>query len=438
MMRETCGEPVHNRRLIRASGVIDAAGVSAAPAVLLIEDGRLCAVGTPSEIGEVPDAFVEDHRESLIMPGLVNVHAHLDLSGQGLWPPAGDDFRGWVGQVRQLRAESTPEGIKKAVCRGIQLSLAGGTTCIGDVAGHPPAVSIEALRASPLRGISFIECFGLGSGQPAAIDRMHQLLAGCAAESDGIQVGVSPHAPYSCGSDLFTAAAATGRPLMTHLAETPGEVELLQHGTGPLRSMLEHDIGVWDASTPIAGMHPVEYAIGPLAQCRGVATHLNWIEPRHIDMLANTTIQVAYCPRASTAFGHGPPTLALHPWQALRAAGVPIGLGTDSLLCLDTPDRISVLDEMRLLAMRDTIDPMTLLEMATIDGARVLDLDPSLTRVGPSAAGLIACPALAGDPIAMLRDVLGRTEPPSWILHPADRIGLRTVPNTRSCHDGQP
>ena len=155
-------------------------------------------------------------------------------------------------------------------------------------------------------------------------------------------------------------------------------------------------------------------------------------------MLAHTTIQVAYCPRASAAFGHGPPTLANHPWQALRAAGVPIGLGTDSLLCLDTPDRISVLDEMRLLARRDSIDPMVLLEMATIDGARVLDLDPSLTHVGPAAAGLIACPARAGDPIAMLRDVLGRTEPPSWIMHPADRTGLTTVPNTRSCHDEQP
>jgi cytosine/adenosine deaminase-related metal-dependent hydrolase len=147
-------------------------------------------------------------------------------------------------------------------------------------------------------------------------------------------------------------------------------------------------------------------------------------------MLAETTISVAYCPRASTAFGHGPPTLALHPWQELRAAGVPIGLGTDSLLCLDTPDRISVLDEMRLLATRDSIDPMTLLEMATIDGARVLDLEPSLVHLGPAAAGLIACPALVGDPLAMLQDVLGRTEPPSWIMHPAAPTTTTTVPNT--------
>ena len=70
---------------------------------------------------------------------------------------------------------------------------------------------------------------------------------------------------------------------MTHLAETLDEAELLQHGTGPLRSMLEHDIGVWDASTSIAGMHPVEYAIGPLGQCSGVATHLNWIDVSQVD-----------------------------------------------------------------------------------------------------------------------------------------------------------
>jgi cytosine/adenosine deaminase-related metal-dependent hydrolase len=217
---------------------------------------------------------------------------------------------------------------------------------------------------------------------------------------------------------------------MTHLAETPGEVELLLRGTGPLREMLEHDIGVWDASTPTAGEHPVDFAIGPLARCRGIATHLNWIEPRHVELLGKAGVRVAHCPRASAAFGHAPPTLPTHPWRSLRDAGLIVGLGTDSLLCLDTPDRISVLDEMRLLATRDGVDPMTLLAMATIDGARVLDLDPSVASIGPAVAGLIACPAAGSDPYSMLQDVLSRREAPRWLLPPSARLGPRTVANT--------
>ncbi|MDP7029825.1 MAG: amidohydrolase family protein [Phycisphaerales bacterium] len=418
-MVETCGEPVHKRRLIHAGGVIDAFGLHLSPAAVLVDGGVVRAVGSPASIGRPGGVVVEDWAGSLLMPGLVNAHAHLDLSGAGVWPPAGEDFRGWVGRVRDLRAAASLADVRAAVSRGIDLSLAGGTACIGDIAGHPPGPSIDLLRASPLRGTSFIECFGIGRGQAAALRRMQETLAAMTEYDRGIRIGISPHAPYSCGPEMFAAAATSGRPVMTHLAETPAELELLQHGSGPLRDMLEHDIGVWDAEVTCPAAHPVDVLLPALKAARAVCVHVNWLEPAHVDTLAAAGARVVYCPRASAAFGHAPPRLPRHPWAALRAAGVRVGLGTDSLLCLDTPDRISVLDDMRLLRRRDGVDGLTLLDMATRSGADVLDLRPDLVRLGPQVAGLLAVPCSGVDAPGMLEDALSRSDAPVWAVAPS-------------------
>ena len=137
-MSRTSGELAHNRRMILAAGVIDATGMAACPGAVLVEGDQILAAGSPEQIGSVPSAELVQMPEMLLLPGLVNAHAHLDLSGDGVWPAAGNDFRGWVGQVRALRAAQTPALCKQAVQRGIELSLAGGTSCIGDIAGHSP------------------------------------------------------------------------------------------------------------------------------------------------------------------------------------------------------------------------------------------------------------------------------------------------------------
>lgn len=417
-MSGTCGELVHNRRMIRAGGLIDATGTAACPGVLLLEGARVLAAGSPESIGRVEGVPVEELPGNLLMPGLVNAHAHLDLSGDGMWPPAGEDFRGWVGRVRALRAAMTDESRLEAVQTGIQLALAGGTSCIGDIAGHPPNASIDGLRASGLRGVSFVELFGLGDRQGIAVARMRELLEEFEPDAEGVRVGISPHAPYSCGPEVFEAAADLGVPLTSHVAETRAEIELSESGTGPLREMLEKDIGVWDRSVGVRGLHPIDDVIGPLGRGRFLCAHLNWIEPRHVDMLAGSGVRVVYCPRASAAFGHAPPILPEHPWQSLHEAGIQVCLGTDSLLCLDTPDRLSVLDDMRLLFQRDGVDAGLLLAMATSHGAGALDLDPGVATLGPDAAGVIACPGEGSTATAMLEDVLRRSEPPAWVMRP--------------------
>lgn len=404
---------VQPRRLLRAAAIADAAGVQAAPGAVLVEVDRIVAAGTPQSIGPVADAIVEDHANSIIVPALANAHTHLDLTHLGPRPFDGD-FTTWVDAVRTGRARSD-EDIAESVRAGVRLSLAGGVAMVGDIAGVRSVVPTITLRQSGMAGVSFFEIFGMGRAQSAAIDAMRSAAGSIPHLERGVRLGVQPHAPYSCGPEVYRAAASLGLPLATHLAETRDELEFVDRGLGPLADMLKR-IGIWDDSITGFGVHAIDHIIQLLTRRPFIAAHVNYIDDRHMTTLAKSPVTVAYCPRASAYFGH-----LDHRYREMLAAGVNVALGTDSILCLDTADRISTLDEMRLLHQRDGTGALDLLCMATINGAQALGIRESLATLAPGpSAGLLA---LTIDPpmttaSEALAGALRRTDPPRWVLGP--------------------
>ena len=101
------------------------------------------------------------------------------------------------------------------------------------------------------------------------------------------------------------------------------------------------------------------------------------------------------------------------------SAGINVALGTDSILCLATPDRLSVLDDMRFLFQRDLTDPAMLLRMGTTHGARALGFDPALVTLAPGpTAGLIAISIDASSSVDPLEQIMTNTEAPKWVVGP--------------------
>jgi cytosine/adenosine deaminase-related metal-dependent hydrolase len=410
--------------LVRAAGVVDARRVDARPGAVLLAEGRVVASGAVEDVGAVAGARIVDLPRELVIPPLVNAHAHLDLSHLGP-RPFGGDFATWIDGIRAGRAAGEPE-LTAAVERGVELALSGGTAFVGDIAGAGSTTPLRVLRASPLRGVSFLEVFGIGRGQPAAVERLRAAAAGDPAGAErGVRLGLQPHAPYSCGPEVYRAALALGRPVATHLAETPEELRFVAHGDGPLADMLRR-FGVWDPGAGGGGRHPVDWLLEVIGTAPCLAAHLNYVEPEHLERLADSSISVAYCPRASAYFGHPRDGAPPHRYAEMIEAGVTVALGTDSLVCLDTPGRISVVDEMRLLHRRDGADPRTLLRMATIDGAAALGVDPAEVDLAPGpVAGLLAVPFDAeGDP---LRAALAGDAPPRWVVGPTVRADGRAA-----------
>jgi len=402
--------------LIRAEAVVDGAGRWDIPGVVLVDGLKVLAAGSPQRIGTMSTARVIDLPRSVVMPGLVNAHAHLDLSHIG--PVAyHDDFTHWVDRVRGARA-TDGTSIAASVRFGAKLARMGGTAFIGDIAGARSIVPVEALREAGLPGVSFVEVFGIGGRQQAAIDLMHHFSEVTPSLKHGVHLGLQPHAPYSCGLEVYRAAAAMGVPLATHLAESLEEIDFVRHARGPLARYLR-ELGVWDDSIRGAGVHPVEYLKDPLSHSFWLVAHVNYVDDEGISLLARSSASVAYCPRASEYFGHPCGGPAAHRYRDMLVAGVNVCLGTDSLLCLDTPDRISILDEMRLLHRRDGTPPQSLLRMATINGAKALGVAPSLVTIAPGRiAGLLAVdiePDATTDPVT--RALQGAASP-RWAVGP--------------------
>jgi cytosine/adenosine deaminase-related metal-dependent hydrolase len=397
------------RVLIHAARLADAGADSrgrTGPGAILLAGGRIVAAGRPAQVGRPADVEVRDVPGAVVMPALVNAHCHLDLTDVG--PPAYDgDFTAWIDGVRRGRAPDDA-GVAAAVRRGIGLCRAGGTGLVGDIAGAGSLAPFRELAASGLGGVSYREVIGIGRSEPRALEAIRSM-----AGAWGPGQGISPHAPYSCSPAVYRAAARQGVPLATHLAETPEELRFVDSAEGPLAEFLKR-LGLWDESIGPRRAHPVDALAEVLAHAPVVAAHVNYAEDRHLARLAGWKTTVAYCPRASAYFRR-----PAHRYRAMLDAGVNVALGTDGFMCLDTPDRISVLDEMRLLYHRDGTDPAVLLRMGTTAGAQALGYDPGLVTLAPGPiVGLIAAPFDETSSWDPLRQVLMRDDAPSWIAGP--------------------
>lgn len=397
------------RQHIIAATVVDGAGTHVSPGAVLLEGDRVIAAGGVAEVGLAGDAQRVELPGSCVIPAFVNAHAHLDLTRIGPVAYEGK-FSQWLdGIVKQRMAMQHENAVPASVLQGAELSKKGGTAIVGDIAGGLSIEAVQALRRSGLRGVSYLEVIGIGQGQEDAIERLDAALAGVAREESCVRLGVSPHAPFTCGLEVYRAAADLGLPMATHLAESLEELQFFDKGDGPFAELLQR-AGRWDQSIRGNGCHPVDLIGGILADVPCVAAHLNYVGDEQIERIASSGMSVGYCPRASAYFGHPHEGHPPHRYRDMLGAGINVALGTDSMVCLDTADRISVLDEMRLLYRRDSADPGVLLEMATVNGAKALGFDVDLVTLKPGpVAGVLA---LHG---ATLEEALRNDDPPQWV-----------------------
>lgn len=407
--------------LFRAYAVADADTLNARSGAVLLRqrgsfgDVELLAAGTPEQVvahEAASAARVIDLPDSILLPALVNAHAHLDLTHIG--PRPYDPSLGFIGWARMIMRERARDdaAIDASVRKGVERSLLGGVAAVGDIGGALQPQPARTLAASPLLGVSFLECFGLGSRQQgaceSAADRFGDLLRWMSRT--GLRLGLQPHSPYSAGPRVRDWAIEMNRayraPLSMHLAETRPERELIMHAQGPTRAFLE-SLGLWDESVAAdfaTGHGVVRSLIEHLRAAPWLLAHVNDCDDVAIALLANTSCSIAYCPRSSDYFQNHV-DLGPHRYQDMLCAGINVALGTDSIVNLprEQASRLSTFDEMAFLRRRDHTDPPTLLRMATTNGARALSLDPALftlaSRDGAPRriAGLIAVALAPGE-----------------------------------------
>lgn len=404
-----------------ASGAADGAGFARGAVSFLVDARggrshlRLLAAGSAPEVDAHPaarGARVFDLRGYVLLPAMVNAHTHLDLTHIG--PRAHDPGLGFVPWVEMIRADRAADDneARRSVLRGIELSRSAGVVAAGDIAGAPrdtpgraSLAPWRAMREAGFGGVSFLEFFAIGAGRERYLQWLPGVIDAAVREDepamDGdtgqrAQIGLQPHAPNTVCLDAYRWSArqalARGMRLATHLSETAEEREFIGAARGPMRDMLER-FGLWDegALAEIGlGRSPAAHVAGVLRSARPIVAHVNDASDADIVHLAEMGATVAYCPRASDYFG-APSKFGPHRYRDMLRAGVPVALGTDSLVNLPedaarTPAEggrgMSIMDEMRLLWRRDGTDPHMLLAMGTTHGARALGMDESQFAFG--------------------------------------------------------
>lgn len=402
-------------RLLSAGWVVPMSGPPIRDgAVLIGSDGRIVGAGRRGSVAAPPDAESSEWPEAVLIPGLVNTHTHLELTGfAGLAEE--EEFPAWIRRIRALKAERTPADYLDAARQGLRDCHAAGITTIADT-GDSGAV-IEALAEAGGSGIAYHEVFGPHPAQlPESLEGLKARVAELRGfESARVRLGVSPHAPYTVSGALYRAVAEFADrehlPIAVHLAESLAESELVGKGAGAFAE-------AWTArGIPLPdsrGRTPVEWldAHGVLGE-RTLAIHVVQAGRDDVTRLAGRRTAVAHCPLSNRRHGHGAAPLAEFIQGEVR-----VGVGTDSVASVG---RLDLLAEARAARALAGLTAAEALALATNGAAEALGLggqvgalvpgnwgDAAALRVpeGTGAEGLLEA-VLASSPADFVETILG-------------------------------
>ena len=380
-------------RVLSADWVLPVEGAPIENGAVVIEEGRIAAVGSAHELGagtHYPDA--------VIAPGFVNAHSHLEYAVYGGFGDGLGDFAEWIALHIQRKARIGWEEYVDIARFGAAQCLASGVTTVGDCS-YSGATAVACADLG-LRATVYLEVFGADAA--AGLEHFAEIRERVDGFfSDRVRPGISPHAPYSVSLDLYRASAELGLPVATHLSESPAEILYLTRGEGP-----------WGAYSDLLVPHPGTTGARLMAE-HGllgegvVAAHCVMLEQDEVELLAATGTGVAHCPRSNAALGCG-----VAPLTELRQAGARVGVGTDSPASAPSFDFFDELRSVLLSARARAQRPSALsapeaLELGTLGGARALGLDDEFGSLVPGKRADLTVVSMAESPYAPIEDPAG-------------------------------
>jgi cytosine/adenosine deaminase-related metal-dependent hydrolase len=380
-------------RVFTADWVLPVEGPPIEAGAVVVEDGRIAAVGTTEDLGEGTR-----YDDAVIVPGFVNAHSHLEYAVYAGFGDGLGDFAEWITLHIQRKARIGWDEYVDVAKLGAAQCLASGVTTVGDCSYS--GASAVACAELGLRATVYLEVFG--SDPPRALEHFAAIRDRVGdAFSERVRPGVSPHAPYSVSIELYEACAELGLPIATHISESRSEVQYLLTGTGAWG-------GYEDLLVPVPGKTGTHLlAEHDLLGPNVVVAHCVVLDENEIGLLASTGTGVAHCPRSNAALGCG-----VAPLAELRAAGARVGVGTDSPASAPSFDffeelRSVVLSARARAARPDVLSAAETLELGTLGSARALGLDGEIGSLVPGKRADFAVVSLEGSAYLPWEDPAG-------------------------------
>jgi len=358
---------------------------------LAVRDGDIAAIGdVPTEMKrDLPTREIDG---DVVLPGFVQCHTHLC---QTLLRGQADDMVliDWLSEyVWPYEASLTSEDLYWSARLGLAELALGGTTTILDMGTVKGTDAIgEAVEDAGLRAFIGKCMMDRGERPPSdllesterSLEESLRLLDRWDGAADGrIRYAFAPRFAISCTEKLLRrvvdAAADHDVPIHTHASETEFENEFTrEHHDGRRNIEFLADIGLCDVPSVFAhGVHVDE------AECR---------------TLADSETAICHCPSSNMKLASGFANIPRY-----DEFGVDVSLGADGAPCNNNLDAFV---EMRLAALihKPTHGPEAMpaeraLRLATIDGARALDIDDEVGSIAEGKSADLVALDLASDP----------------------------------------
>ena len=347
------------------------------PGVVDVDGGRVVWAGPAASAPARPDGGETVDVRGVLMPGLVDIHAHtpmLLLRGTGEGLPTDR----WLIDVMWPReGRLTADDVFGAMQLGASELLRNGITTTSEMYFFGDAVAraavgagLRCIVAAPLIEAEDFAAMGSIDDQLAAIRDLRRSWHG----HPTIEIAVGPHAAYSLSRRVLEAVADTvaADPMLvhTHVAEQPGEAAAVERATGRTVPSYLDELGLLTGRT--------------------VAAHCVWVTPDDIELLAARGVGVAHCPASNGRHASG-----IAPVDDMRARGIRVGVATDGPA---SHDRLDLFEDVRTAARLARIRAVdasrmgaaTMLALVTSEAADAVGR-PDLGRLAPGArADMIA------------------------------------------------
>ncbi|MDO8518551.1 MAG: amidohydrolase family protein, partial [Deltaproteobacteria bacterium] len=351
---------------------------------IAVENGEIMDVGLEEELlKRYPDAPHEDFPHHALLPGLVNAHAHLDLTHHKNFPfdpvrsrAVDVSFVDWLLSTIDYRKASSQEKLKSSVEEGIEMVIESGTTCVGDMGSYEGI--FQSLEQAGMRAVIFPEIL---SYDPFVAKNLFETALAIVEkymdmDSDLIGVGIGPYAPYLLSRNILKIMSqycrSSNLPIAIHAAESFSELEFFYNSTGDIATRLFPNIGWGENLPPAHRKTPLEYLDEiDFLSSKPLLIGANGATPKDLDRVAKHGAKIVWAPRSQHYL-----KLGKAPIKTMLQKGITVALGTEGI---SSTNNLSMWDELRFAQeMEKEITPKTLLQMATRSGAAALGLEDDI------------------------------------------------------------
>lgn len=351
---------------------------------VLVRDGKIRDVGQADMLKlRYPDEETVDYGLAAVMPGLVDLHTRLEktvLRGVAHDVP----YATWILSILELGSRlEVSDWYDSAILGGLD-ALSSGITTVADITSTGAACT--AAQKLGLRGVIYREVAAMDKSRvPYAIRSAENDILHWREEvdQDRITIGIAPGAVYAIHPSVFTQVSECARkmnlPVAMRLAGSREEYNFVKRGSSmfAVHTMDDSKRGYVEIPPWMpTGVTPVRYALnwGAFESSNVLVVHAVHVDDDDIKKLREYNVSICTCARSNAQLGMG-----IAPLGAFLRAGLNVGFGTDSPAATESIDMISEM-RMSMLIQRafDTrrfLDSSTVLELATIGGARALGID---------------------------------------------------------------